>query len=106
MLCSDKIGTITGNQLSVAGHLTVLVARTKGYFWSVRPAWQLLTAILVTQMIATLITVYGLGLPAMDWGLAAFIWGFALLSFGVTDLLKVRLYRYLIRKGEVTQGID
>ncbi len=92
-------------KLSVAGHLTVLVARTKGPFWSIRPAWQLMSAILVTQMIATLITVYGLGLPAMGWGLAVFIWGFAMASFLITDFLKVRLYRYLIRKGEVTPGI-
>jgi len=92
-------------KLSVAGHMTVLVARTKGHFWSVRPAWQLMSAILITQMIATLITVYGIGLPAMGWGLAAFIWGFAMVAFLITDLLKVRLYHYLIRKGEVTRGI-
>ena len=57
-------------KLSVAGHLTVLVARTKGPFWSVRPARPLMAAILVTQFIATLITVYGIGLPAMGWALA------------------------------------
>jgi len=59
---------------SVAGHLTVLVARTKGPLWSVRPARPLITVILVTQLIATLITVYGLGLLAMGSVLAGFIW--------------------------------
>jgi H+-transporting ATPase len=41
-------------KLSVAGHLTMFVARTKGHFWSVKPAKILFIAIVVTQMIATL----------------------------------------------------
>jgi H+-transporting ATPase len=60
-------------KLSVAGHLTVFVARTKGPFWSVRPAKPLLFAVIITQLVATLITVYGILLPAMGWGLAALV---------------------------------
>ncbi|WP_455284624.1 plasma-membrane proton-efflux P-type ATPase, partial [[Eubacterium] cellulosolvens] len=47
-------------KLSVAGHLTVFVARTKGPFWSVKPSAPLFLAVIVTQLIATLITVYGI----------------------------------------------
>ncbi len=82
-------------KLSVAGHLTVFVARTKGHFWSVKPAKPLLFAVIATQLVATLITVYGILLPAMGWGPAALVWGYALTLFVITDFAKVRLYKLL-----------
>jgi H+-transporting ATPase len=86
-------------KLSVAGHLTVFVARTKRSFWSVRAAKQLLIAVVATQSVATLITVYGILLPAMGWGLAVLVWVYALILFLVTDFLKVLLYKLLDHKG-------
>ena len=86
-------------KLSVAGHLTVFVARTKGHFWSVKPAKPLLFAVIGTQLVATLITVYGLLLPGMGWGLAALVWGYAFTLFIVTDFAKVGLYRLLNHTG-------
>jgi H+-transporting ATPase len=86
-------------KLSVAGHLTVFVARTKGHFWSVKPAKPLLFAVIATQITATIITVYGILLPAMGWGLAALVWGYAILLFVMTDFAKVRLYKLLNREG-------
>ena len=82
-------------KLSVAGHLTVFVARTKKSFWSIKPSIQLFTAVVVTQIIATIITVYGILLPAMGWGLAMFIWAYALIAFVITDFLKLLGYRLL-----------
>jgi H+-transporting ATPase len=86
-------------KLSVAGHLTVFVARTKGPFWSVKPAKPLLLAVVVTQLVATLITVYGILLPAMGWTLALLVWGYALLLFVITDFAKVQLYKLLDHTG-------
>ncbi|MDK2892808.1 plasma-membrane proton-efflux P-type ATPase [Methanohalophilus sp.] len=86
-------------KLSVAGHLTILVARTHGPFWSVKPARPLFIAIIVTQLIATLITVYGILLPAMGWNLALFVWGYALIAFVVTDFIKVRAYKLFDHTG-------
>jgi H+-transporting ATPase len=86
-------------KLSVAGHLTVFVARTKGPFWSVKPAKPLLFAVIATQLVATVITVYGILLPAMGWGLALLVWGYALSLFIVTDFAKVRLYKLLNHTG-------
>jgi H+-transporting ATPase len=90
-------------KLSVAGHLTVFVARTKGHFWSVKPAKPLLFAVIATQLTATIITVYGILLPAMGWGLAALVWGYALFLFVITDFAKVRLYKLLDHTGIVFQ---
>jgi len=86
-------------KLSVAGHLELFVARTKGRFWSVRPAKLLLVAVVLTQLTATIITVYGILLPAMGWYLAVLVWGYALASFVVTDFLKVGFYGVLNREG-------
>lgn len=86
-------------KLSVAGHLTMFVARTKGPFWSIKPAMPLFIAIIVTQLIATLITVYGILLPAMGWNLALFVWGYALTVFIMTDYIKVRAYKLLNHTG-------
>jgi len=82
-------------KLSVAGHLFLFVARTRGPFWSVKPAPILFAAIVVTQLIATIITVYGILLPAMGWGLALFVWGYALLAFFLTDIAKLFIYKIL-----------
>jgi H+-transporting ATPase len=86
-------------KLSVAGHLTVFVARTKGPFWSVKPATPLLLAVICTQLVATLITVYGILLTPMGWGLALLVWGYAVTLFVVTDFAKVRLYKLLNHTG-------
>jgi H+-transporting ATPase len=86
-------------KLSVAGHLTMFVARTRGPFWSIKPALPLLLAVIVTQCIATLIVVYGFLMPAMGWKLALFVWGYSLVAFVITDFLKVRLYGLLDHSG-------
>jgi H+-transporting ATPase len=82
-------------KLAVAGHLTLFVARTKGPFWSIRPGKSLFVAIILTKVVATLITVYGILLPAIGWNLALLIWGYALAWFVILDFLKVRFYRVL-----------
>jgi H+-transporting ATPase len=82
-------------KLSVAGHLTVFMARTKGHFWTVRPANQLLIAVILTQLTATLITVYGILLPAMGWALAGLVWAEAISVFFIIDFVKVRFYKVL-----------
>ncbi len=98
-LSTDILQSFVYLKLSVAGHLTVFVARTKRSFWSVKPARPLFMAVVVTQLIATLITVYGVLLPAMGWGLAVFVWAYSLTLFVVTDFLKVGLYKLLDHKG-------
>jgi H+-transporting ATPase len=92
----ETIQTLMYLKLSVAGHLTIFVTRTRGHFWSTRPASAVLAAVLGTQAIATLIAVYGFGLmPAIGWGWALTVWGYALAWFLVNDLVKLGAYRIL-----------
>jgi H+-transporting ATPase len=82
--------------LSVAGHLTIFLSRTRGPFWSIRPARILLMAVCGTQTVATLIAVYGLFMTPLGWGYALFVWGYALVWFFLTDCVKLLAYRVLI----------
>jgi H+-transporting ATPase len=90
-----RIQTLMYLKLSVAGHLTIFQTRTRGPFWSIRPAPILLIAVFGTQAVATLIAVYGLFMPPLGWGWAAFVWGYALAWFLVTDRVKLLAYRAL-----------
>ena len=87
------IQTLMYLKLSVAGHLTIFLTRTRGPFWSIRPARTLWIAVLGTQIVATLIAVYGLFMTPLGWGWAGFVWGYALLWFLVNDRVKLLAYR-------------
>jgi len=87
------IQTLMYLKLSVAGHLTIFLTRTRGPFWSIRPAKILLIAVFGTQVVATLIAVYGLFMTPLGWGWAAFVWGYAILWFLVNDRIKLLAYR-------------
>jgi H+-transporting ATPase len=81
--------------LSVAGHLTILLTRTRGPLWSIRPARILWVAVLGTQVVATLIAVYGLFMTPLGWKLAGLVWAYALVWALVTDRVKLLGYRIL-----------
>jgi H+-transporting ATPase len=94
-LSRDVIQTLIYLKLSVAGHLTIFLTRTRGPFWSIRPAPILLAAVIGTQVVATLIAVYGLLMPAIGWGWALTVWGYALVWFLVNDRIKLAAYRII-----------
>jgi H+-transporting ATPase len=87
------IQTLMYLKLSVAGHLTIFLTRTRGPFWTIRPANILWGAVLGTQMIATLIAVYGLLMTPLGWKWAGFVWGYAIVWFLVNDQVKWLAYR-------------
>jgi H+-transporting ATPase len=89
------IQTLMYLKLSVAGHLTIFLTRTRGPFWSIRPARVLWIAVLGTQTLATLIAAYGLFMTPLGWGWAAFVWGYALAWFLINDRVKLLAYRIL-----------
>jgi H+-transporting ATPase len=88
-----SIQTLMYLKLSVAGHLTIFITRTRGPFWSIRPSRILLGAVLGTQLLATLISVYGLFMPPLGWTWALVVWGYALVWFLINDQVKLAAYR-------------
>jgi H+-transporting ATPase len=89
----DFIQSLMYLKLSVAGHMTVFVARTRGPFWSIRPARILLAAVLGTQAVATVFAVYGILMMPIGWGWGLAVWGYALAWFLVNDRVKLLAYR-------------
>ena len=92
-LSKDVVMTLMYLKFSVAGHLTVFVARTRGPFWSEKPARILLLAVGGTQVLATFIAVYGLLMTPLGWALAGLVWGYALVMFMVQDRVKLLAYK-------------
>jgi H+-transporting ATPase len=91
-----QVQTLMYLKLSVAGHLTIFLTRTRGPFWSTpRPARAVLIAVFGTQTLATLIAVYGVFMTPLGWGWALFVWGYALAWFLLNDRVKLLAYRFL-----------
>jgi H+-transporting ATPase len=91
-----QLQTMMYLMLSVAGHLTIFQTRTRGPWWSTRPAWILLAAVVGTQAVATLISVYGAWLVTpLGWKYAGIVWGYAFAWFLVTDPVKLLAYKVL-----------
>jgi H+-transporting ATPase len=94
----DLIRTLIYLKLSVSGHLTIFVTRTRGPFWSPpAPAPLLLGAVVGTQLIATAIAVYGALMTPLGWGWAGAVWVYALLWFLAEDRVKLAAHRWLER---------
>ncbi len=95
----DLIRTLIYLKLSVSGHLTIFVTRTREPFWSrPAPAPILLGAVVGTQAIATVIAVYGLLMTPLGWGWAGVVWAYALFWFLIEDQAKRIAYRWLARR--------
>ena len=92
------VQTLMYLKLSVAGHLTIFLTRTRGPFWSIRPARILWMAVLGTQLLATIIAVFGLGLVApLAWYWALMVWVYAIVWFLLNDRFKLLAYSLLDR---------
>jgi H+-transporting ATPase len=93
-----EVQTLMYLKLSVAGHLTLFVARTRGRMWSHRPAWIVLIAVVGTQIVATTIAATGLLMKPLRWELIALAWGYAVVWILLLDQLKLIAYRRLERR--------
>jgi H+-transporting ATPase len=91
----EHIQTLMYLKLSVAGHLMVFVTRTRGPFWTIRPATVLLVAVIGTQVVATLVAVYGFVMTPIGWRYAGLVWGYALVWFLVADGVKLVAHRVI-----------
>jgi H+-transporting ATPase len=97
-LSREIIQSLMYLKLSVAGQLTIFLTRTRGPFWSIKPAKVLLIATGSAQVLATLITVYGLAVTPIGWGWAGFVWGYAIVWFLITDRVKLLANKILSRE--------
>jgi H+-transporting ATPase len=87
------IQTLIYLKMSVGGHLKIFITRTRGPFWSIRPAPILIISVFSTQIVATLIAVYGVFMPPIGWGWALMVWAYSLPFFLINDRVKLLAYR-------------
>jgi H+-transporting ATPase len=87
-------------KMTVAGHMTIYLARTGvHHFWERPfPSSALFCTAEITQVVGTFIAVYGILMTPIGWSLAGFVWGYALLSFSITDVLKTHFFRFARRR--------
>jgi H+-transporting ATPase len=101
----SEVQTLMYLKLSVAGHLTLFVVRTRGRLWSEpHPARILLIAVIGTQILATAIAATGLLMRPLRWDLVALAWGYALIWMLFFDQLKLVAYRWLERPADRKPG--
>jgi H+-transporting ATPase len=96
----DQIQTLIFLKLLVAGHLTIYVTRNQSWFWTrPYPAWRLFLTTEATQVIGTLIAVYGIFVAPIGWGYALAVWAYALLWLPVNGLIAHLIRRLLEFRG-------
>ncbi|MDX1823760.1 MAG: HAD-IC family P-type ATPase, partial [Thiohalomonadales bacterium] len=89
-------------KLIVAGHSTLYITRVEGWFWQRPfPAPLLFSATFGTEILGTLIAVYGVLITPIGWEYAFWMWGYALIWFVVNNVVKVMIYRLLRSQGTI-----
>ena len=91
-------------KLIVAGHSTLYITRAKGWFWQRPwPAPLLFAATFGTEIIGTLIVVYGFLVAPIGWKYALWIWGYCLAWFLFNDTVKIVTYRFISQRDKSSQ---
>jgi H+-transporting ATPase len=95
-LSIPQVQTYIFLKMAVAGHLTLFVSRSKGFFLKKPyPAPIMIWSALGTKLLGTLLAAYGFGLiTPISWPEIALIWGYAIAWAFVTDWAKNRVYRH------------
>lgn len=89
-------------KLIIAGHSTLYITRADSWFW--KPPWPsplLFLATFGTEIIGTLIAVYGFFVAPIGWEHALYIWLYAIIWFLINDMIKVSAYNILNNKTAV-----
>ena len=95
----DVIRTLLFLKLIVAGHSTLYITRTSGWFWQRPfPSPLLFGATFGTEVIGTLIAVYGFLIAPIGWKYALWMWAYALAWFVFNDAVKEGVYGLLRRR--------
>jgi H+-transporting ATPase len=92
-LALPQVQTLLFLRLAAGGHLLLFVSRTKNEFWQrPYPSWQLLTAIVATQIVAVLMCGFGWLVPPLPWDLIGYVWAYIIIWMLIQDLTKLGLH--------------
>ena len=92
----EIIQTLIFLKLLVAGHLTIYVTRNQRWFWSRPfPSWKLFLTCEATQLVGTLVAVYGVIVQPIGWTYALAVWAYALAWLPINSLAAIAIRRLL-----------
>ena len=98
----DMIRTMLILKLIIAGHSTLYVTRTAGWFWQrPYPSWLLMGATFGTEILGTIFAVYGIFVTPIGWEYALWMWLYALTWFVINDAVKAATYKLLLERESV-----
>ena len=105
-LSIPQIQTYIFLKMAVAGHLTLFVARNKGFFLKKPyPAPIMIWSGIVIKVLGTLLAAYGFGLiTPIRWTEIALIWGYSIAWAFLTDWAKVSVYRHFAMESPRHEG--
>ena len=96
----EVIQTIIFLKLLVAGHLTLYVTRSQRWFWSKPwPSARLFWTCEVTQVLGTLVAVYGLFVTPIGWSYALAVWAYALAWLPIESAIAIAVRRWIDLSG-------
>ncbi|MFW6194886.1 MAG: metal-transporting ATPase, partial [Halobacteriota archaeon] len=91
---AEMVQTFMFLKLLVAGHMTIFLTRNKGAMWQKPyPSLTLFGALEATQVLGTLIAVYGFLVYPIGWVYALIIWGYALMWLSILNGVKLISFR-------------
>jgi H+-transporting ATPase len=95
-LTIPQVQTYIFLKMAVAGHLTLFVARSKGFYLKKPyPAPIMIWSAIGTKLLGTILAAYGFGLiTPISWPEIALVWGYSVTWAFVTDLAKIQVYRH------------
>ena len=101
-LSIPQVQTYIFLKMAVSGHLTLFVARSKGFFLKKPyPAPVMIWSALATKVAGTLLAAYGFGLiTPIQWRDIGLIWGYSIVWAFFTDWTKTLVYAHFNLRGE------
>jgi H+-transporting ATPase len=86
-------------KLLVSGHMTIYLTRNLGPVWERPwPSWKLVVPCETTQVVGTLVVVYGFFMSPTGWPLALMVWAYAIVSFFVASAVKIGVYHLIAHR--------
>jgi H+-transporting ATPase len=96
-LSTPEVQSFVFLKMAVAGHLTLFISRSRGFFLKKPyPAPVMIWSAVGTKVAATILVAYGFGLvPPIGWLPIGLIWAYSITWALLTDWAKLTVYRHL-----------
>ncbi|MEN3166203.1 plasma-membrane proton-efflux P-type ATPase [Gluconobacter sp. OJB] len=106
-LTTAHLQTMIFLQLAAGGHLLLLVVRTRHtIFRPPYPSRPLFLAVVGTQIVAVLLCVFGILVPALPWIMIAVVWAYALVWMVIIDGIKIFTNSQMTKREKNSQKLS